>query len=260
MTTQSEKAAAGEAEDVAERQRQYYNSIAAVYDKHYHNPYAIAYRYELYDDFVRHIDLHGKQVLDAMCGGGENTAYFVDRGAVVQGLDISDEQCRIYAARYPGCAVTRGSIFETGFADHSFDFVVVESLHHLHPDLPRGLREISRVLKPGGHLLIWEPSAGSIVDWARKIWYKLDRKYFLENESSVDLREVVAAGKPELMLEKHRFGGNFAFILVFSSMHMRIPTGWIGWYARPVMALERVLNRILGRYFACWVAALFRKE
>jgi ubiquinone/menaquinone biosynthesis C-methylase UbiE len=41
------------------------------------------------------------------------------------------------------------------------------------------MKEFYRILKPGGHLLLWEPSAGSILNLLRKIWYKLDKKYFI---------------------------------------------------------------------------------
>lgn len=246
-------------DSICQRQRAYYNRIAKLYDKHYHHFYATAYRHELYDQIVGTLELKGAKVLDAMCGGGENTAYFLSRGAIVCGQDISDEQCRIYAAHYPQCRIDRSSVLETGYPDGFFDLIVVESLHHLHPRLDEGIHELSRILKPGGHLLIWEPSAGSILDLVRKIWYRLDKNYFLENEQSVDLSAINLVGR-NLTLLRHMYGGNIAFLLVFSSMHFRIPVAWVGLYAKPLMWLERIINKIQGRLFACWVIALYRKR
>ncbi len=43
-----------------------------------------------------------------------------------------------------------------GFPDHSFDIVTISnSLHHL-PDLPKAIKEIERVLKPGGYWIVME--------------------------------------------------------------------------------------------------------
>src|SRR5256885_2242047 len=91
-------------------QKSYYNSIAEEYDQHYAHPDALKYRYEIYDQAFGNVDLAGKRVLDAMCGGGESTGYFRQRGAHVVGLDIADECCRIYKARFPDGEIVCSSI------------------------------------------------------------------------------------------------------------------------------------------------------
>ena len=144
------------------------------------------------------------------------------------------------------------------YLDGNFS-VVAESLHHLRPHVADGMGEILRVLKPGGHLLIWEPSAGSLLDLFRKIWYRIDKSHFLESEKSIDLRELVEVAGRGVQLEKSRYGGNFGFIFVFSAMHLRIPVKLIGYYAPLFMVLERVINKIQGKFLACWVMALFKK-
>ena len=55
------------------KQKNYYNSIAKDYDVHYHSDYALKYRYKIYDEFLGDLDISNYKVLDAMCGGGENT-------------------------------------------------------------------------------------------------------------------------------------------------------------------------------------------
>jgi SAM-dependent methyltransferase len=243
-----------------EEQRQYYNKIARVYDEHYHSIHSIRYRRDIFDSILGSFDLRGKRVLDAMCGGGESTSYFLARGATVCGQDISDEQCRIYAERYPECEVQRSSILETGFADNDFDLVVVESLHHLHPNLAAGIKEIERILRPGGHFMLWEPAAGSLLDLARKVWYRLDPKYFLNNEKSISIKNILNLADGRFEPVKVRYGGNFGYMFVASSMHWRITPKMVGLYAPILMALEGLLNRVQPRQLACWVLAVLRKR
>ena len=92
-----------------------------------------------------------------MCGGGQNSTYFVARGCEVTGVDISEQQCALYAQRFPGQRVLCRSILDTGLDDDSFDLVFTDSLHHLHPRLDDGVREFHRVLRPSGSLVAWEP-------------------------------------------------------------------------------------------------------
>jgi ubiquinone/menaquinone biosynthesis C-methylase UbiE len=245
-------------ETVEVEQRKYYDAIAPVYDQYYHNKSATAYRAWLYDQNVGHLELRNLKVLDAMCGGGESTAYFLSHGAVVSGQDISHEQCELYRKRYPQCAVEHSSILNTGYPDASFDLVTVESLHHLHPYTIDAMREIARLLKPGGNLLLWEPCSGSIADLARKLWYRLDRRCFLPNEAAINLAELLGASR-EFEIISERYGGNFEFLLVFSSMHLRIPQDFVRYYAPVCHFLEKAVNRLNWRFLACWMLVLLRK-
>jgi len=98
----------------------------------------------------------GARVLDVGCGTGRLARWIVERvgpdGSVV-GLDPLEE--RITIARSHGSAVR----FEVGqaedlraFADASFDAVVMSSVFHWVSGKAEALREVRRVLKPGGKL------------------------------------------------------------------------------------------------------------
>jgi SAM-dependent methyltransferase len=139
-----------------------------------------------------------------MCGGGPNTGYFLSKGATVAGVDISDRQCEIYRRRYPSSTVVCASLNQAPFCAKHFDVVVTESLHHLHPELDRGVAGLHRLLKPGGYLLIREPTAGSMFDLMRQAWYKLDSRYFQDNERSISLQRLVKDQSGQLTLEKYR--------------------------------------------------------
>ncbi len=97
----------------------------------------------------------GKAVLDLGCAGGFMAEALEDRGAQVTGIDPATDA--IAAAR--AHAVGRGITYDVGvgealpYADGSFDVVVcVDVLEHVE-DLEQVLREVARVLRPGGLFL-----------------------------------------------------------------------------------------------------------
>jgi ubiquinone/menaquinone biosynthesis C-methylase UbiE len=241
------------------KQQAYYDDIAATYDVHYGSDNNIAYRARVYDQLLGTWKLRGMRVLDAMCGGGQNSAYFIGKGADVTGIDISSKQCEHYQRRFPDSQVICGSALDTGLADASIDLVFTDSLHHLHPHVDRGVREFARVLKPGGHMLVWEPAAKSIIDRARKLWYRLDRKYFEDNEASIDINRLARDHAKLLNLENALYGGNIAYLFVVLSMALRIPVGLVDRYASAAFWLEDKLTPLQGESTSMWVLALLRK-
>jgi SAM-dependent methyltransferase len=103
----------------------------------------------------------GKRVLEYGCGLGGFAFRLADRGAMVTGIDISDvavAQANRRAASYPPGQLTfaKADAENLDFPDGSFDLVCGTGiLHHL--DLERSLREVHRVLHPGGRGVFYEP-------------------------------------------------------------------------------------------------------
>jgi ubiquinone/menaquinone biosynthesis C-methylase UbiE len=158
-------------------QQDHYDEIAADYEAHYSDPCSLEYRRKfIYEPMFAGIDLSGMKVLDAMCGSGQTTEYLLSRGAVVTGLDLSNEVITTFKSRWTNCDAIQRSLLDSGLPDDSFDCVViVGGLHHIHPHVSAALREINRVLKPGGFLCFMEPHSGSLPDVIRRVWYKHDR-------------------------------------------------------------------------------------
>jgi demethylmenaquinone methyltransferase/2-methoxy-6-polyprenyl-1,4-benzoquinol methylase len=98
----------------------------------------------------------GDRVLDAACGTGDLAIADLKAGAdTVVGLDFS-EQMLARARRKAPLEWVQGDMLELPFADESFDAATVGFGVRNVADLDRALRELRRVLKPGGRLAILE--------------------------------------------------------------------------------------------------------
>jgi SAM-dependent methyltransferase len=101
-------------------------------------------------------------VLDVGCGGGrtvQKLAAGATEGTVV-GVDYSVgsvEASRATNARLIEAGrveIRHASVSELPFPDAMFDLVTAAETHYYWPDPPRDLREVLRVLKPGGRVVL----------------------------------------------------------------------------------------------------------
>lgn len=99
---------------------------------------------------------HPARILDAGCGSGRNMIELARRGTVT-GVELSSASVEIARGRDTG-EVVEGSILEMPFADDSFDLAVsFDVIEHLEDD-GRALRELRRLVAPGGALLLTVPA------------------------------------------------------------------------------------------------------
>lgn len=109
------------------------------------------------------------RILDCACGRGFylNMIRHVSRCALV-GLELEDEiirKAQRNVGHLPGITLTRGNIYALPFPDDWFDGVILsEILEHIDDDVA-GLREVRRVLKPGGVVAITVPNANYPFLW-----------------------------------------------------------------------------------------------
>ncbi len=101
--------------------------------------------------------LHGS-VLDAGCGTGGFLAWAAVRGTFsrLAGVDISAEAIEIAREVVPSADFQVAPLDRLPFADGEFDLAVSHDvLQHVPEDvLDSGLRELRRVVRPGGALLV----------------------------------------------------------------------------------------------------------
>lgn len=98
------------------------------------------------------------KVLEIGCGTGLFTKKVHDlTGAKIVATDISDELLKLARLEFPAGDFRNEDAMSMSFPDASFDVVFGSSiLHHL--DMERTIREIYRVLKPGGRIAFAEPN------------------------------------------------------------------------------------------------------
>jgi uncharacterized membrane protein YdjX (TVP38/TMEM64 family)/precorrin-6B methylase 2 len=123
--------------------------IRQLFQKHYE--FRIIKRH-----LKRHnIDLAGKAILDAGCGSGYSTAVILDefQPRKLYAIDVMPEQVEIAKRRGLPASMSVGDIADTEFSSEQFDAVFTFGVFHHVPEWPKAIKEMARVLKPGGVLV-----------------------------------------------------------------------------------------------------------
>jgi len=101
-------------------------------------------------------------ILDVGCGGGRTIREMAARATAGRVLGVDYSEASVEASREANrdavadgrVEVQQGSVSRLPFADAMFDLVTAVETHYYWPDLANDAREILRVLKPGGTLLV----------------------------------------------------------------------------------------------------------
>lgn len=165
-----------------------------LYPRHYKaNPTV-----EVYNRMVKGLgDLHGKQVLEYGCGEGWTTVDLAQRGAVVAAFDISEQgvakthEALARANLAAHCSVRQMAAEELDYPKHSFDLAVgFAILHHL--DIPKALRSLHGVLRPGGIAVFAEPlGTNPLIN----LYRHLTPQYRTPDETPLVMSDVIAVAK-----------------------------------------------------------------
>ena len=115
-----------------------------------------------------------KEILDACCGTGELTEILLqklDTAGTIIGIDFCEDMLQLACQRHQDVGYVQyetGNIQALRFGDGSFDAVYnCFALRNL-KDIPGALREMKRVIKPGGQLIIIDLT---LPDWPIWRWY-----------------------------------------------------------------------------------------
>lgn len=112
----------------------------------------------------------GARLLDVGCGVGTFLSVARRRGFEVTGVDIAAPPVRV--ARDQGFDARVGSLADQCFPEASFDVVSLWDVIEHVEDPVALLREIRRVLKPGGTLLLETPDEGTPLRLAARVaWH-----------------------------------------------------------------------------------------
>jgi SAM-dependent methyltransferase len=130
-------------------------------------PEALAH-YAAYVEFVAKSSPHAAgRLLDVGCGNAWSAYAFARRGFDVTGVDLNSDAFE--PPLDPSLRLQEGSIQRLPFADHSFDLVAsYQMLEHV-PGPEDALREMLRVVRPGGTVSIVSPNLISVLHSLRGI-------------------------------------------------------------------------------------------
>ena len=105
------------------------------------------------------LDVAGKQVLEIGLGEGSDSERLIRRGARWSGVDLTAEsvdrvRTRLTLRKLPYTELRQGSVLDLPFADDTFDMAFSHGVLHHVPNIKQAQKEIHRVLRPSGELVI----------------------------------------------------------------------------------------------------------
>lgn len=202
----------------------------------------------------------GQRVLDVACGTGVLARALVDRvgpGGAVTGLDINDGMLAVARRKGPRVEWREGAAEALPFADAAFDTVVSQFGLMFFRDRAAAIREMLRVLRPGGRLAVAVWDALDRVPAYAAFVALLDRLF--GRGTAEALRSPFVLGDGDTLRALFRAGGAPDVEIVTHQGTVRFPTlgTWVyadvkGWtasdlideagYARLLTEAERELG------------------
>lgn len=116
----------------------------------------------------------GESIADVGCGPGflcAELAADVGPGGKVVGIDSSPTMLEVAADRchdHPHVELRAGEATHLPLESESVDGAICVQVLEYVPDVATALRELHRILRPGGRIVIWD------VDWATVSWHSAD--------------------------------------------------------------------------------------
>lgn len=98
----------------------------------------------------------GERILDLAAGTGASAAVLAKAGAEVVACDLSEGMIAVGRERHPDIEFVQGDALDLRFEEASFDAVTISwGLRNI-PDPAKALREMARVVRPRGRLVVCE--------------------------------------------------------------------------------------------------------
>lgn len=193
--------------------------------------------------------------LDIGAGKGEVLKVAREAGWEVTGIETSSTFAA-HAARYSGARIIRDPLEQCAFENNSYDVVVLGAvLEHLYnPD--EVIKEIARILKPGGALFIDVPNEKGLYFLAGNLYQRIRMRNWVVNLAPTFPPYHVfgfSARSLRALLAKHSLRPAMWYVFSVRSLVAKRP-GFMGFFelqaAKLVTALSR--NNNYGEYIATW--------
>lgn len=159
----------------SEMNLQYFKEVERRFRKH-HRFAAQADGEPLLSNLVDYSTLRGKRVLDIATGSGFLAVGLAEAGAMVTAVDLTpfavEHARRNFKVRKLPGTVLEMDAQNMSFPDESFDLVIAWGcLMHM-PDTERAIRELRRVLRPGGQAIAYMYNKNSWPYWFNIIFLR----------------------------------------------------------------------------------------
>jgi ubiquinone/menaquinone biosynthesis C-methylase UbiE len=179
------------------------------------------------------------KVLELGCGTGTFTGDFSRSFPDLTAIDISDSLLEVAAQRFPNVKFVNADIHATPFEAMTFDLVVGCSvLHHLEWD--DALKEVFRILRPGGALRFTEPNLQNPQIFLQKKWPWLKKRMG-------DSLDETAFTPRRIRDSLQRAGFVSIFAEPFEFLHPAVPEAWVPAVVRLESWVEKTpLRQIAG--------------
>ncbi len=129
---------------------------------------------QLYHHVATQVEQRGKNILEVSCGHGGGASYLARtlQAQSYTALDLNPSGIRFCRQRHQidGLVFIQGDAENLPFEPNTFDAVVNVEASHCYPDFPRFLKEVARVLQPGGNFLYADFRFGDrLAEWESAI-------------------------------------------------------------------------------------------
>lgn len=231
-------------------QQEHYHRIHDEYQQHYFDPTSMAYREKFFfDPMLKGLDLNGKLVADLACGGGANSLAIRKRFPTAQmvGFDVSEKACEDYRSSTHGVAYELDLTSGEYSSNVKFDAaIIIGGLHHCSYNLYSTFMTISKLLKPGGCLLMCEPNSKFLLESVRRAWYRNDSYFEPSTEQALDHNTILSIGNSWFVERDCQYLGGPAYFLVLNSLILRVPLKIKKNVAPILMWFEAIYNKLPG--------------
>jgi demethylmenaquinone methyltransferase/2-methoxy-6-polyprenyl-1,4-benzoquinol methylase len=118
----------------------------------------------------------GARALDVACGTGDlaiELAGRVGEGGEVVGCDFAERMLELARLKAPALRFEQANALELPYADGEFDAATVGFGARNFADLERGLSEMTRVVRPGGRVVVLEITTPQRppLSWFYRVWF-----------------------------------------------------------------------------------------
>jgi demethylmenaquinone methyltransferase/2-methoxy-6-polyprenyl-1,4-benzoquinol methylase len=151
----------------------------------------------------------GQRVLDLAAGTGTSSAPFRAAGADVLACDFSLGMLRVGQRRFPGLSFVAGDALRLPFADCAFDATTMSFGLRNVADVDVALREMARVTRTGGRLVVcefshptWRPLRTAYVEYLMRALPAAARGVASNPDAYVYLAESIRAWPDQVALAR----------------------------------------------------------